>query len=171
MPHLVMPIGLQHIVEGADGVGNAGFERVVGIYEQRRVRRVALAVGAGRRHTRNREHLHPGVRHRADERERRRAGRQIVQAVPEQPRDIRRARAEDRRVRPLRPAGAEFHHRAAPRGTDDAARLRCDERLVVHREQEIRLHELRLDRGGAHRNERLARGTPACPPARPRCRR
>ena len=28
---------------------------------------------------------------------------------------------------------------------------------MVHREQEIRLHELRLDRGGAHRNERLAR--------------
>ena len=28
---------------------------------------------------------------------------------------------------------------------------------MVHREQKIRLHELRLDRGGAHRDERLAR--------------
>ena len=147
--------GLEHIVEGADGVGNAGFERVVGIYEQHRVRRVALAVGA-EGVILGIEHLHPGVRHRAE-------SGNAVELVGDRAggagaaRDIRRARAEDRRVRPLRPAGAEFHHRAAPRGTDDAARLRCDERLVVHREQEIRLHELRLDRGGAHRNERLAR--------------
>ena len=70
-----------------------------------------------------------------------RAGRALAAA------DVSGARAIDRRVDALRPAGAEFQNGAALRGPHDAVGLRRDEALVVERQQQKRLDELIGSRG------------------------
>ena len=80
-----------------------------------------------------------------------RAGRAFAAA------DVSGARAVDRRVDALRPAGAEFQNGAALRGPHDAVGLRRDEALVVERQQQKRLDELRLNGGRADGHDRLAR--------------
>jgi len=145
----------QHLVERADGVRHAGLQAVVGVHEQGGVVGVRLAVGAEGVEL-GVEHLHPGVRHRA-------AGVHAVYLVRDRAggagaaADVGSARAEDRTVRALCAAGAELEHRAALCRAADAAGLRGDQALVVDLQQQIRLHELRLDGGRAHRDERLAR--------------
>ena len=69
--------------------------------------------------------------------------------------DVGGAGAEDGAVRALRAAGAEFQHRAAFGGADDAVGLGGDQALVVQREQQIRLNELRLNGGRADGQQRL----------------
>ena len=145
----------QHLVERADGVRHAGLQAVVGIHEQGGVIGVRLAVGAEGVEL-GVEHLHPGVRHRA-------AGVHAVYLVRDRAggagaaADVGSARAEDRTVRALCAAGAELEHRAPVRRAADAAGLRGDQALVVDLQQQIRLHELRLNGGCAHRDERLTR--------------
>ena len=71
--------------------------------------------------------------------------------------DVGRACAQNRALCALRSAGAEFQHRPALRGADDAVCLGSDQALVVEDEQDIRLDELRLDGGCADGQDRLAR--------------
>mgnify|MGYP002924727548 CR=1 FL=1 len=57
----------------------------------------------------------------------------------------------------LRAARAELEHRASLCGAADAAGLRGNQALVVDLQQQVRLHKLRLNGRGAHRDERLTR--------------
>ena len=146
---------LEHLVEGADGVRHAGLQAVVGVHEQGGVVRIGLAVGAEGVEL-GVEHLHPGVCHRA-------AGVHAVHLVRDRAggagtaADVSGARAEDRPVGTLRAARAELEHRASLCGAADAAGLRGNQALVVDLQQQVRLHKLRLNGRGAHRDERLTR--------------
>ena len=148
-------LGLEHLVEGADGVGDAGVQRVVGVDEESGVRGIQLAVGPeGLILTV--EHLNPRVRHRP-------ARGDAVDLVGDgacrtgDAADIGRARTDNRGVCPLCAAGAELKHRAAARGADNAVGLRRDQALVVDGQERERLNELRLDSGGTDDDERLLR--------------
>ena len=145
--------GFQDFVERPDGVGDAGFQGVVGVHKQRRVvgehlhislERLVLAV----------KHLNPCVGHgaaRVDAVELvgNGAGRAMAAA------DVRGSRAQDSGVRALRPAGTEFQHGASLGGTDNTVGLGGDQALMVHAQQQIRLHQLRLNGGRADGDNRL----------------
>ena len=136
-------LGQQHLLKGADGVGNAGFEHVVGVHQQGGGVGIQLAVGleCG---ILVREHLYPGVGHGT-------AGRRTIDLVGQgagstgAPGNVGGPRAQNRGVGPLRPPGAEFADRAPAGGADDAVGLRGDEGLMIQREQEKGLDELGLD--------------------------
>ena len=70
--------------------------------------------------------------------------------------DVRRARADNRAIRALCATGAELQHSASLRRADDAVRLRCNQRLVVNLQQQIRLNQLRLNRGRTDGQQRFA---------------
>ena len=69
--------------------------------------------------------------------------------------DVRGSRAQDGGVRALRPAGTEFQHGASLGGTDNTVGLGGDQALMVHAQQQIRLHQLRLNGGRADGDDRL----------------
>ena len=145
----------QHLVKGADGVWDAGVERVVGVHQHDGVAGIKLAVGL-EGVVLGVEHLHPGVGHRAErghavELVRDGAGRADAAA------DVGGACADDGGVRTLRPAGAKLQHRPAAGGTVDAVGLRGDQALVIDGQQREGLDELRLDGGRAHNDHRLLR--------------
>ena len=168
MPHLVTPRGLQHLLEGTDGVGHAGAQYIVGVHQQGGIVGVELAVGleggvlVG-------EHLHPGVGHGAG------GGGAVVlvghgAGGGRAASDVGGPGAQDGSLRPLGPAGAELGHRTALRRPDDAVGLGSDEALVVQAQQHEGLDELGLDGRGPHGEDGLPRED-GVPSARPRCRR
>ena len=69
--------------------------------------------------------------------------------------DVRCARAQHGGVVPLCPPGAELHHRAALRRTDNAVRLGGDQALMVEGDQKQRLDELGLDGRALHDDDGL----------------
>ena len=71
--------------------------------------------------------------------------------------DVSGACAINRCIDALCPAGAEFQNRAALRGPHDTVGLRCDEALMVERQQQKRLDKLRLNGRRADGHDRLAR--------------
>ena len=93
---------MPHLVERLDGVGHAGLQRVVGVYQQRGVGGIDLAVRL-KRVIFVVEHLHPRMGHCA-------ACRHAVDLVgdgagrPGAAADIGRPCADDGRVRALCPA-------------------------------------------------------------------
>ena len=121
-------------------------EDAVGVHQQGGGGGVDLAVGleggvlVG-------EHLHPGVGHGA-------GGGGAVQLVGHgaggapRPGDVAGPGAQHRAVGALGPAGAEFGHRAALGGPNDAVGLGGDEGLVVQGQQDVGFHKLGLDGGG-----------------------
>ena len=66
-------------------------------------------------------------------------------------------RAERGTVCPLRAARTEFGHRAPVCRAHDAVRLGGDQGLVVQRQQDVGLDELRFDGGSAYRQDRFSR--------------
>ncbi len=122
-------------------------EDAVGVHQQGGGGGVDLAVGleggvlVG-------EHLHPGVGHGA-------GGGGAVQLVGHgaggapRPGDVAGSGPQNRAVGALGPAGAELGHRGALGGPDDPVGLGGDEGLVVQGQQDIGLHKLGLDGGGA----------------------
>ena len=144
---------LEHVVKGADGVGNTGFQRVVGIHQQRGVGGVCLAVGLEGLVFAV-EHLHPRVRHGA-------AGGHAVNLIGDgaggagAAADIGSACAHDGRVSALRPAGAELQHGASLGGADDAVGFGGDQALVVDGQQRECLDQLGFDGRGTHHHQRL----------------
>ena len=71
--------------------------------------------------------------------------------------DVGRTRAVDRRIHALCAARAKFQHRPALGRARDAVGLGGDQALVVERQQQERLDELRLNGRRADRHDRLAR--------------
>ena len=147
--------GLQNIIERLDGIGDTGLERVIRIHKQNGVLRVELAVG-GKGIVLRVEHLHPGMRHRA---ERGRAVELVGDGAGSAAAagDIGGACAVDGGGGALRAAGAELHHGAALGGADDAVGLGRDQALVVDGQKSEGFKQLRLDRGRAHDDHWLLR--------------
>ena len=138
-------LGDQHVLEGSDGVGDAGLQGVVGVHQERGIVGVQLAIGA--------EglvfvvkHLHPGVGHGA-------AGRHTVHGVGEgagstgSTADVGRAGADDSAVRTLSAAGAKLQHGAALSSPDDAVGLGGDQALMIDGQQQVGFNQLRLNGG------------------------
>ena len=147
--------GLQDLVEGAYGVGHAAAQGVVGVHEQGGVLRVGAAVGAEGVELGG-EHLDPGVGHGAARGDAvylvgEHAGRAGAAA------DVGGPGPEHGGVRALGAAGAELEHDPPVRGSDYAVGLCGDEALVVYREQQEGLDQLRLDGRGADDHDGLAR--------------
>ena len=79
----------------------------------------------------------------------------MTQAVPTTP-PMYAARAPSTAASyPLCPPGAELHHRAALRRTDNAVRLGGDQALMVEGDQKQRLDELGLDGRALHDDDGL----------------
>ena len=100
------------------------------------------------------KHLHPGMGHgtaRVDAVEL--VGNGASRAVATA--DIRGSRAQNGGVRALRPAGTKFQHRASLGGTDNPVGLGGDQTLMVHAQQQVRLHQLRLNGGRTDGDDRL----------------
>ncbi len=87
---------------------------------------------------------------------RRRADRTSYRPCPGSRRYKRRGRL-NRSIDALGAAGAEFQNRAALRGPDDTIGFRGDEALMVDRQQQKRLDQLRLNGRRADGQNRLAR--------------
>ena len=145
--------GFEHLIEGPDGVGHAGFQGVVGIHQQRGVGGVNFAVRLESIILRV-EHLHPGVSHGAP-------GGHAVQLVRDgaggaaAAADIRGPCADDGGVGALGPAGAELQHRAAPCSPDDAVGLGGNEALVVDGQQGKGLDKLCFNGRSPHHHQGL----------------
>ena len=145
----------QHLIESTDGVGHAGFQRIVGIHQQRGIVGIVLAIGT--------EcivlcvkHLDPGMCHGAGSRNAEQflgngTGRTLAAA------DVCGAGTQHSTVGTLRAAGTELQHRTPLRSTHDTAGLGGDQALMVDGQQRISLNELCLYGGGTHRQHRLTR--------------
>ena len=147
-------LGLEDLVEDADGVGHAGLQGVVSIHQEGGVIGIDLAVGLESLILRV-EHLDPGVGHGA-------AGGDAVELVGDgagsaaAAADVSGAGAGDSAVDALGAAGAELQHRAALGSADDAVGLGGNEALVVDGEEGEGLDELGLDSGSPDHHHRLA---------------
>ena len=133
---------LPHLPEYPDGIGNAGFQRVVGIYQQSTGIRIQFCVFLECRvfileahdpamgvcpHDRHVEHLpgqHVGCAHAAA--------------------DDSRPCAVQSGIRPLGPAQPEFHDAVPLRRVNDPGSLGGDQALVVDDIEDRRLHKLGL---------------------------
>ena len=152
--HRLVALGAQ-LVKDLDGVGHAGLERVVGVHQQQAAGGEHLGVLAeGGDLVREGHHPAVGVGAR-DGNVVHLAGEHVAGALAAA--DDGRARTVDARVGALGTAQAELHHRAALRRLHHAAGLGGDQRLVVDDVQERRLHQLRLEDGRGHADQRLAR--------------
>ena len=94
---------------------------------------------------------HRAARRHAVELIRQRTGRALAAA------DVRRARTEHRGIAALRPSRTKFKNGAALRRAGHAVGLRGNQALMVQRQKQKRLDDLRLDGRGADRHDRLVR--------------
>ncbi len=149
-----MPLRTQD-VEYLDRVGNAALQRIVCVDEQKARVRKELRIGE-KRFVLCGEIHDPAVRMRtrhgnAEQFARQHVGSRAAAA------DDGSARTVHARIRALRAAQTEFHHRIPFGGVSDLSRLGGDQRLVVDDVQQRRFQKLRLAQRGAHGNDRLFR--------------
>ena len=145
--------GLQNVVEGPDGVGNAGFQGVEGVHQQHRVVRIGAAV-ADESVIFRVKHLHPGMGHgacRGHAVELVGHGAGSARAAA----DIGRSGAGYGPGNTLGPAGTKLQHGAPLGRTADPVGLGGNEALVVEFQQQIGLQQLGLNGGGPDGDHRL----------------
>ena len=135
--------GLQHLVEGTNGIGNTAFQGIVGIHQQGGVIGVDLTVGLERLILGG-EHLDPGMSHgtagrHTEELVGNRTGRSLAAA------DVGCSGTHNSTVGTLGPAGAKLQHSPSLGGTDHTVCLGGNEALVVQCQQQIRLNKLCLN--------------------------
>ena len=145
--------GLEHLVEGADSVGDARFQGVKGVHQQHRVGGIGLAV-SDKGVVLRVEHLYPGVGHgpcggNAVDLVGNGAGGTCAAADKGGPGSGHGAGDA------LGPAGTEFQHGAAVSRPADAVGLGGDQALVVKLQQQIGLQQLGLNGRGADSKDRF----------------
>ena len=145
--------GFQNIVEGPDGIGNAGFQGVEGVHQQHRVVGIGAAV-ADESVIFRVKHLYPGMGHgacRGHAVELVGHGAGCARAAA----DIGRSGAGYGPGDTLGPAGAKLQHSTPLGCSADPVGLGGDEALVVELQQHIGLQQLGLDGRGPDGDHRL----------------
>ena len=135
---------LQNLIENTDRIGNTGFQRVIGIDQQRAVVGIQLRIGLKCFILRI-MHLNPGMCHGTTGLDAEKligngAGGAVTAA------DIGSTGTQDSCVSTLRAAGTEFQNGSALSGTDNAVGLGCDQALMVNGQKQEGFDQLRLDR-------------------------
>ena len=146
--------GLTHLRKDADGVGDAGFQRIVGVHQQDAGVRVELGIFLESR-VLVREAHDPAVGVGALDGDVEELSGQHVGGA-DTAADHGGAGPVDAGVRSLGPAEAKFHDAVALRRVDDPGGFGGDEALVVYDGEDRRLHKLRFH----NRGDDLKKGLP-----------